>query len=437
MNTRSQRRRGAPTYEAALARLYALQSRGIRMGASRMKGALSFRGRPERGQQFVLVGGTNGKGSVSAMIAACLRAAGYRTGLFSSPHMHRYVERVRVDGRPLAEREAAARLDDLLSAFEHPRAPDTTFFELTTLLAIEAFRDHHCDVVVLEVGLGGRLDATNAVLPVASVITRVALDHMHLLGDTIAQIAHEKAGIVKRGVPAIVGARDADALRVIQRRARRVGAPVSLVDRDFGLLPASNSRSFGVRVGERVISDLRCRLPGEHQRDNAACAVAALEALRSAGFAITDAQVRRGLSGVRWPGRLERVAGRPAWLFDAAHNPDGCEALARHLEAGPRPRRVLVFGAMADKQYRHMLRRLAPLVDGIVYCAPSMPRAATCSQLCRVVDGARARNLDDALARARRSAGPSGQIIVAGSIFLVAEARARVLGLRSDPPIRM
>jgi dihydrofolate synthase/folylpolyglutamate synthase len=430
-------------YEGALARLLRLQSLGIRMGASRMKRALAFRGHPERGQRFVLVGGTNGKGSTSAMIAACLTQAGYRTGLFTSPHMHRWVERVRIQGRPLGLLEAARRIDELLDAFAREGAPETTFFELTTLLALEAFRDHRCDIAVLEVGLGGRLDATNAVTPLCSVITRVALDHTHILGDTIAAIAREKAGILKRGVPAVIGAREPDAQRVIARRARSVGAAVAWIDRDFAALPGARPGRFAVRVGARVIADLRTSLAGTHQRDNAACAVAALLTLRARGLAVTDAELRAGLARVRWPGRLERVPGRPGFLFDAAHNADGCQALADYLAARERGRRarggqrVLVFGAMADKQYPQMLRLLAPRVDRIFYCPPAVRRAATHAQLRRVVAGTRTRDVADALARARRAAQPGGEVIVAGSIFLVAEARARVLGLRGDPLIRM
>jgi dihydrofolate synthase/folylpolyglutamate synthase len=357
--------------------------------------------------------------------------------------MHRYVERVRIDGRPLGLAEAAARIDELLAAFARRGAPDTTFFELTTLLAIEAYRDHRCDIAVLEVGLGGRLDATNAVAPLASVITRVALDHTHVLGDTVAEIAREKAGIVKRAVPVVVGARDPDAQRVIARRARRVGATVLLIDRDFEPLPGPQPGRFGVRVGARVIGRLRTRLAGVHQYDNAACAVAALAALRGAGLAISDAHMRAGLARVRWPGRLERVPGRPSFLFDAAHNADGCAALARYLQSGDRAgrarsgRRVLIFGAMVDKQYPEMLRLLAPLADRVFYCPPNLRRAASHAQLRRVAPGARTRGVADALARARRAAGPGGEVVVAGSIFLVADARAHVLGLRTDPLIRL
>jgi dihydrofolate synthase/folylpolyglutamate synthase len=425
-------------YADALARLYALQSRGMRLGASRMASALALRGHPERGQRFVHVAGTNGKGSVSAMVEAVLRAAGYRTGLFTSPHLHRFVERVRIAGRPIGDREAAARVRDVLAASEAWGEPQSTFFELTTLLALESFRDHRCDVVVLEVGIGGRLDATNAVSPAVSVITRIALEHTEILGTTNAAIAREKAGILKPGVPAIVGVREPSARRVIARRARVQGAPLSLIDRDFAVLPEARGERFGVRVGERRVSGLRLGLAGEHQRENAACAVAALIALQAQGFEIPERALRKGLGSVRWPARLERVAGTPALLFDAAHNPDGAAVLASHLQLNrPRGRRVLIFGALADKDFGAMLRVLRAHVDRIVFCPPPLRSAATVAAMRRHASGVVACDIADALARATRMAGPAGEVVVAGSIFLVAAARAHVLGLRSDPPIRM
>lgn len=427
-------------YADAIARLFALQSRGVRLGESRMRKALALRGHPERGQVFVHVGGTNGKGSVSAMIASCLSQAGYRTGLYTSPHLHRYVERICIDGKPIREAEAARRITELLEIFEGTGTGATTFFELTTLLALEAFRDHRCDVVVLEVGLGGRLDATNVVTPAVSVITRVALDHTQVLGDSIAAIAREKAGIIKRGVPLITAVRDAKARAVIERRARRMGAEVLRIDRDFSIRPGHVPQSFDVQVGEREISGLRIALQGEHQRENAACAIAALQRLHAVGFDVSELTIRRGLSRVRWPGRLECVRGRPQILLDAAHNLDGCRALVRYLENRPsavKGRRVLVFGALADKDYRRMLRLLALRMDTVIFCMPAMPRAASFTQLARVTKGARSRNVTDALRQARHAAGASGEIIVAGSIFLLAEVRAELLGLRSDPLIRM
>lgn len=427
-------------YSTALAQLYALQSRGIRMGVSRMSRALALRGHPERGQAYVQVAGTNGKGSVSAMIAACLTRAGYRTGLFTSPHLHRYVERVRIDGRPLGEREASRRIRDLLGTFAGPGAPETTFFELTTLLALEAFRDHACDIAVLEVGLGGRLDSTTAIDPLVAVITGVALDHTQILGNSVAEIAREKAGVIKANANVIVGVRDRAARRVITSRIARMRARARLIDRDFEVLEQPHSDRFGVRVGDECVADLRVGLPGAHQRHNSACAIAALLELRAQGYELPDVALRSGLRSVRWPARLERVAGDPSFVFDAAHNPEGAQALADYLGAtarGPRQRRVLVFGAMADKAYPEMLRCLGPRFDRVFFCAPPMPRAASAEQLRRHARGVGTRDVRDALQRARRAAGSGGEIVVAGSIFLVAAARAQVLGLRSDPLIRM
>lgn len=434
---------GGGMYEDAIARLFALQSRGIRMGVSRMHDALRWRGRPDRGLVFVHVTGTNGKGSTSAMLATCLREAGYRTGLFTSPHLHRWTERIRIDGRPISETEAARRIGDVLDAFAMPGAPETTFFELTTLCAIEAFRDHGCDACVMEIGLGGRLDATNATASALSVVTGVALDHTNILGPTVGAIAREKAGIFRRGVPVVVGARDAAARRVLTRRARAVGAPLWLVGRDYDAACATDmdrtrTARIDVHQGTRVLRDVRLGLAGAHQIDNAACAVAGLWRLRDRGWRIPDAAIRRGLARTRWPGRLERVPGSPRLLFDAAHNPDGARTLARHLAVSTdRRTTVLVFGAMKDKDYRASLRTLAPHIARVFYPPTRMRRGATYPALNRVLRGTRARNMRDALARARRAAGKYGLVVVTGSIFVVAEARALTLGARSDPFIRM
>lgn len=427
-------------YALAIQKLFALQARGVRMGVDRMRDALRYRAYDAHCMPFIQVAGTNGKGSVSAMIASALTAQGHRTGLFTSPHLHRFTERVRIDGEPIGTREAARRITDLLETFGRPDAPQVTFFELSTLLAIEAFRDHSCEVAVLEVGLGGRLDATNALPARLSVITRIALDHMQYLGDTLPKIAREKAGIIKRGVPVIVGTREPTALKVIAARARQRHAPLLCIDRDFAAhAQACSGSRLRVRTPQGVFGPLRIPLLGAHQHDNAACAVAALASLPSLGIPVSPAAVATGIARVRWPARLERIAGRPAFLLDAAHNADGCAALARHLSAarGRKQRRVLIFGVMADKDYPRMLRTLAPCFDHVLYAPPDMPRAATSSQL-QIAHAAEAMgNLASAIRRARKLAGPAGLVVVAGSIFVVAEVRARLLGLPSDPLIRM
>ena len=420
-------------YREALAWLYGLESRGIKLGLDRIAGAAEVRGHPERELRCVHIAGTNGKGSVATMVESVLRAAGYRTGQFASPHLQRYVERVQIGGRPISEREAAARIEELRA---DSRLPRLSFFEYTTLLAFEAFRDAQCDVVVLEVGLGGRLDSTNIVTPEASVITSISFEHQRILGDTLAKIAREKAGVLKPGVPCVVGARGKSARRAISARARAVGAPLRWIDRDFE--SAWEGRSLSVRVGDREWSGLRLGLRGRYQGDNAACAVATLVELEQRGFEISSDHIRRGLKRAKWPGRLEWHRGHPAFLFDAAHNASGCKTLGRYLDSlAFSGRVVLLFGAMRDKDHRAMLSAFDDLVDRRVYAAPAIYRSASPERLAGIREGIVARSVKDAVARAKRAAGPDGLVVVAGSIFLVSEARALVKNVRTDPPIAM
>jgi len=420
-------------YQEALSWLYGLESRGIKLGLDRMAKAAKIRGNPERGLCHVHVAGSNGKGSVTTMIEAVLRAAGYRTGQFTSPHLQRFVERVRIDGRPIREREAAERLEDLRA---DSRLPTLSFFEYTALLAFEVFRDAECDVVVLEVGLGGRLDATNIVTPAVSVITNVSLEHQRILGDTLSKIAREKAGVLKAGVPCVVGARNSTVRRTLGRRANAVGAPLRYIGRDFDA--HWDDGTLSARVGDRHWSRLQLGLRGRYQGDNAACALAAIEELSDRGFEISEASVRRGLRRAKWPGRLEWHPGRPAFLFDAAHNAAGCRTLARYLEELVFPGRVvLLFGAMKDKDHRGMLRAFDDEVNRVVFTAPTVRRAESPDRFSQITKGTVARSVRDGLARATRAAGPDGLVVVAGSIFLVAEARGLVKGARTDPPIAM
>jgi dihydrofolate synthase/folylpolyglutamate synthase len=362
-----------------------------------------------------------------------LRAAGYRTGQFASPHLQRYVERVRIDGRPISEREAAKRIEELRA---DTRLPPLSFFEYTTLLAFEAFRDARCDIVVLEVGLGGRLDSTNIVTPQVSVITNISLEHQRILGDTLPKIAREKAGVLKAGVPCVVGARGSSVRRAISARASGVGAPLRWIDRDFE--SAWNGRALSVRVGDRKWEGLRLGLRGDYQSDNAACALATLVELEDRGFSVSDEHIHGGLRRAKWPGRLEWHRGQPAFLFDAAHNASGCETLARYLDELEHPDRVvLLFGAMRDKDHRGMLAAFDGRVDRRIYAAPAIYRSEPPGRLAKIRAGTIARSVRDAVARAKRAAGANGLVVVAGSIFLVSEARALVKNIRTDPPIAL
>lgn len=417
-------------YDTALTWVYSLTARGARYELDRMRRALARRGHPERALPVVHVTGSNGKGSTSAMIERGLRAAGKRTGLFTSPHLHRYVERFRIDGRVLGDAEVARRLSDIRTIAERRRdgLPRLTFFEISVLLALEAFRDHECDVVVLEVGLGGRLDATNTVTHrLASVVTGIALEHKGILGDTVEKIAREKGGILQRERPAVIGVRERGPREVLRRMARRRGCPTQLVGRDFEGVTLGPRRAK-LRVGddERVV---KLGLEGAHQANNAAVAAAALRAIGTPWEAVVA-----GIERARWPGRLERrrIEGREV-LFDCAHNPEGCEALAAHLRALPAQKTVLLFGALADKDLPAMLGAFDDVVDRRVYVTPPSPRApAAAGVYAGIRPGTEARSLRDGLARAQRAAGEDGRVVIAGSLFLVAAARAALLGLRTD-----
>ncbi len=448
------------SYRAALEYLYTLAPRGIELGLGRMETVLAERGHPERVCPAIVVAGTNGKGSVAALIASLLASAGLRVGLFTSPHLHRLVERFRIGGRPVAERSLARKVTELRPYLARPSTPPLTFFELCTLIAFELFREARCDFSVLEVGLGGRLDATNVVTPRVSVITSIGLDHTDRLGPTLAHIAREKAGILRPGVPAVVGVRSAEALTVILGRARRVGAPLSVIDRDFGVERVEArgcarerneveargcarerkeaSARVSVWIGARRFQKLPLPFAGTFQADNLACAVAALSCLGEE-FVQDAALVRRGLSRARWPGRLELIEGAPSVLCDAAHNPPACAALAEHLErsCAQFTRRVLLFGALRDKDHAGMLALLRPHVDAVVFTTVATPRAEVAELLAARYGGDAFADPGRALARSRKLAGRRGLVIACGSIFVMADVRARLLGLRADPPIAL
>jgi dihydrofolate synthase/folylpolyglutamate synthase len=400
---------------AVFERLYGLAPRGALLGLERVRAACAALDHPERRFASVHIAGTNGKGSVAAMLDAMVRAAGLRAGLYTSPHLARFAERIQIGGEPVPEEHLVAALERVLDGF-----PELTFFETATVAAFLIFAETKVELAVVEVGLGGRLDATNVLdAPRATAITRIALDHTDLLGTDLASIAREKAGILKHGAPAILGPLDAVSLAEVRALAERVGAPIRLTAGDAGLAAFVAQHPPG--------------LAGEHQIDNAKIAVAIAEKL-----ALPEHAVARGLREVRWPGRLERlVTPYGAVLLDAAHNPDGARAVAGALarQADNPDRVALIFGAMADKDAVGMLAILAPHAAHRFYVAPEGRRATDPTRLVDSYSGVVAPSIAEALARARAAVGPEGLVLVTGSIFLVGAARAHLLGLPRDPPV--
>jgi dihydrofolate synthase / folylpolyglutamate synthase len=390
--------------------LAALRPHAIRLGLERVARALDDLGRPDRALRVLHVAGTNGKGSTCAMADAALRAAGHRVGLYTSPHLERFSERIRVDGREISDAALARRVEAVRRACPwHERSEEErlTYFEFATLLAILHFAEEGVSAAVLEVGLGGRFDATTAVTPLACAISRIGLDHVELLGPTLAHVAREKAGILKPGVPAVtVEAQPAEALAVLREEATARGASLALA------APWDGPRG----------------LRGPHQRENAGLAAAALRLLDAAGVAVPEAAIRAGIAGARWPGRLEEVGGV---LLDGAHNPDGAAALAAALaELHPGRPVELVFGVLADKDLGGMLAALAPAVRAFHLVAPGSPRARDpLTYVEQVTALGRAAHvhaeLAGAIAAARAAAARDGALTcVAGSFYVVGAARA-------------
>ena len=394
--------------------LYARIPMGMRLGLDAMKSAAARFDHPEASFAAVHVAGTNGKGSVSAMLESIARAAGLRTGLYTSPHLCRFAERIRIDGEPIDDAWLGALLARALAD-----EANLSFFEAATLAAFLAFREARVDLAVVEVGLGGRLDATNILpRPRAAAITRIALDHTARLGPTLVDIAREKAGIAKPGLELITGPMAPEVLAAIEEVAHAKGATVTpapeLLQR-FGRVPP---------VG----------LPGAHQRENARVAVALAEHL-----ALPADAIARGLADVHWPGRLERIG---PYLLDAAHNPDGAAALVRHIATLgiPPARTCLVFGALSEKEWEPMLDTLAPVAASHVYVAPSamtsaLRPAVNPHEMAARVPGLAASSVAEAMARA--DAARSDLIVVAGSILLIGAVRARLLSLPCDPGVAL
>ena len=394
--------------------MYALgnEHRSIKFGLDRIRTVLDELGRPEKAFYAVHVAGTNGKGSTCAMIESGLREAGVRTGLYISPHLVQPTERIRIAGVPVSDAEFSDAFDHVHDAclrLEREGGIDmhTTYFETLTAMSFLLFRAKGVETAVLEVGMGGRLDATNVVDPRLAVITPIDFDHENYLGDTIPKIATEKAGIIKPGRPVVISSQRPEAFEVCFARARELNAP---------FIDASCSADFSPPSGFPLL--------GAHQFDNARTAATALATL-----GVDASAIERGLRSVRWPGRLEFIRRQPDVLLDGAHNPAGAAALAAYLERFHKGRRILiVFAAMHDKDLHRLGDTLFPYAAEVVFTAPDNSRAWPPDEMQQITGRTQASQViprvADALAWARAHAGPDDLILVTGSLYLVGEVRA-------------
>jgi dihydrofolate synthase/folylpolyglutamate synthase len=411
-------------YAAVAARLFGRKAEGSRFGIDRMRLLAAALGHPERAVPCLHVAGTNGKGSVSAMLDAILRAAGWRTGLYTSPHLVHLGERVQVDRHPLTEDEIiayGAELEPVAARLGATDSGDTpAFFELMTAMAFLQFSRKACDVSVIEVGLGGRLDATSVVTPEVAVITSIAMDHCEILGDSLGQIAAEKAGIIKPGRPLVVGRVPREAEAVIARIAAERGAPVRWVRQVYG---------------DDLAAYPRTSLEGDYQRWNAATATLAAEAL-DARWRLSPGVVHAGLAAVDWPGRWQRVrAGGRLVILDSSHNPEGAAVLSSNLarlvaETGRRP--VVITGILGSVRARPLLAAIAEHAAEIVLVPPDQPRACTVEELRELIPAAfsgpvRAGRVDTLFPEggACDAGPPDGVVVVTGSLYLLGEVLTR------------
>jgi dihydrofolate synthase/folylpolyglutamate synthase len=454
------------TYAEAIRFLYALSPRGISLGLDRVEKALAQRKHPERACPAVVVAGTNGKGSVAAMVAAGLRASGLRVGLYTSPHLHKLVERFQVDGRTVSERTLARKVAELAPWLTAESTPPLTFFEACTVVAFELFREARCDIMVLEVGLGGRLDSTNVCRPSVTVITSISFDHTRQLGNTLAAIAGEKAGIIKPGVPVISGVTQVEPRTVIREIAAAREAPLFEcgIKYDFDSLapprPAEGRELQVERMDYRepaheprwTLPNVKLGMLGRHQASNAAAAIAAIRRLVEQGWNVNEAAIRAGLAQARCPARIEIVAHDPTVILDVAHNPASVAVLLNVLrDRFPTEKRVLIFASSRDKDTAAMLELLLPQFDSVVLTRYiHNPRAVELPQIASLAEAVLAaapgngrpakkpqiflaETPAEALARARQLAGRDTLVCITGSFFLAAELRPLVAQATLEP----
>jgi dihydrofolate synthase/folylpolyglutamate synthase len=412
----------APTLEW----LYSLEGRGEIYKLERMDQALALIGNPHLQLRALHIAGTKGKGSVAAMIDACLRAAGYRIGLYTKPHLVNLTERTRIDGAEMPASAMLAYIERLRAIYDRAGLA-LTFFEFTVALMFLYFAEAGVDLAVIETGLGGRLDSTNVVRPLLSVITPIGFDHMDRLGYTIRAIAGEKGGIIKHRVPVVIGTRDREALERLSEIAREQRSQTIVLDRDFTYRSHAPAHRLDYGGGQLKLEGLDLNLAGPFQHENAAIALAALETLRTKGWSISDDAIRRGLREVFWPGRFEIVARRPTIILDCAHNELAIEALLETIavELGASLRPHLVFGCLEDKQWERMATMIAPRVRSatLTQARPKRPLnpELLMPAFSRHTPSRVIREPLAALQAAVAAAAPDEVVLVAGSVYLVGE----------------
>ena len=417
-------------YRDSLDYLYGLERHGIVFGLANIRNILKSLGNPHERLKTIHIGGTNGKGSTAAMIHTILSRCGYRVGLYSSPHLISFTERIVIEGREITEEEVVRLTEQIRGAIRKRRIPETfTFFDFTTAMAALYFVEAAVDLAILEVGLGGRLDSTNVVDPLLAIITNISLDHRDYLGDTLEEVAREKAGIIKEGRGVVTAATQPKVLDLLRRVCLEKKAPLFRVGRDFRGR-RTGPRRFHYHGRKLNLPNLELNLAGRHQIINATTALGAIERIGENGYRIGDEAIYEGLRGVQWSGRLEVVMESPTVLLDGAHNPGAAKRLKEAiLEEFTYERLLLGLGIMNDKDYRRIISILVPLADITVLCKPRCERAALPQVLLNEVTridkrGKIVEDVGEAVQYLLSLATERDLICITGSFYTIGEAKA-------------
>ncbi|MBW2617151.1 MAG: bifunctional folylpolyglutamate synthase/dihydrofolate synthase [Deltaproteobacteria bacterium] len=411
-------------YKEGIEYLYSLQKYGIKFGLSKTSNLMKALGNPHKGRKYIHIAGTNGKGSVAAFVASVLKQAGIKVGLYSSPHLVRFTERFRINGEEISREKAAGLIDELKGVVASNSPP--TFFEATTAMAFLYFARENTDIDIMEVGMGGRLDATNLITPLVSVITNISMEHQFFLGSRLLDIAGEKGGIIKEGVDLVTGATQPSVISLFKSICRGKRTPMWRVGTDISY--RTTKYGFHYKGIKRRFNRLQLGLKGRFQVRNAALALAVIELLEKKGFRISPGDIQEGLKNSAWPGRMQVMAEDPTVLLDGAHNPAAVRALAESVRTGFEYRRlILVIGIMEDKEIGQLLRGIVPIADYVIYTRPVYPRAAGPEILMAEAaplerPGEVEPLLTKAIEKAKDMADPEDLILVCGSLFTVGEA---------------
>ena len=423
-----------PSVDEHLSALYRLRRFGIKLGLASITRLMRGLGNPQDRFSSIQIAGTNGKGSIAAFLSSVLAHGGYEVGLYTSPHLVRFNERIQINGYPISDNDVARVAEEVQRIYTQGEPP--TFFECATAMALYYFASKKVDWAVLETGMGGRYDATNVVHPEVSIISNISMEHQQYLGNTLAKIAREKAGIIKKDAGVVTGTRQKSALSVIEHVAEENEVPLYRLGKEIRIRKDEGG-AFTYLGMRRRWSQVKIGLIGDHQVANAALALGALEILLGKGLHLTDEAIYAGLASTQWPGRLEVLSRNPFILLDGAHNPSAVRTLKKFLEnSNAFQRLTMVVGILEDKTWKPMLRDLADVADRMILTRPEYDRAANPHKLASFVrplkqDLVVIPRLSDAISLALEEASASNAICITGSLYTVGDAKAYLEGVHA------